>query len=60
MIIFDLSKYIIYLLDYYISFSRYLKMIPELKPLLKAGLNLKGEDFGPFYETMTAPTTKIL
>ena len=37
-----------------------MKLIPELKPLLKAGLNLKGEDFGPFYEMMTAPTTKIL
>ena len=28
--------------------------------MLKAGLNLKGKDFGPFYEMMTAPTTKIL
>ena len=40
--------------------SRYLKLFSELKPLLKAGLNLKGKDFGPFYEMMTAPTTKIL
>ena len=39
---------------------RYLKLLPELKPLMKSGLSLKGADVGPFYEMMTAPTTKIL
>ena len=35
-------------------------MLPELKPLLKSVLTLEGKDIGPFYEMMTAPTTKIL
>ena len=44
-----------------VSFDlRYAKTLLELMPLLKAGRNLKGKDFGPLYEMMTAPTTKIL
>ena len=31
-----------------------------MKPLIKAAMSLKGKDVGPFYEMMTAPTTKIL
>ena len=31
-----------------------------MKPLLKAAVSLKSQDVGPFYEMMTAPTTKIL
>ena len=41
-------------------YLRYAKTLLELIPLLKAGRHLKGNDFGPFYEMMTAPTTKIL
>ena len=45
---------------YFYRLHRYFKLLPELKPLFKAAFSLEGKDIAPFYEMMTAPTTKIL
>ena len=48
------------MLSFFILSFRYLKLLPELKPLLKSVMSLDGNDIPQFYEMMTAPTTKIL
>ena len=48
------------MLSFFILSFRYLKLLPELKPLLKSVMSLDGNDVPQFYEMMTAPTTKIL
>ena len=35
-------------------------MLQEIKPLIKSALSLRAQDIAPFYQMMTAPSTKIL